>query len=240
MEKIKFKKFAVVSFAAVMLLSAAGLSACGSAADGEEEKLPPANETVQPVEEKNDKETTPEVTDLPDSILIYGQVAEITKGEDGSISQILIDSEESGELIINVGPQTFWINSGEMKADDPSTIKEGEKLYVFHSPVVTMSLPGQSAGFAVVRNIPADARCAMYHEIEEVTKTEEGLSILTNNGQVTVSADKETLISAYDGSEASADDIKAGGFMMVSYDADPKFSDENPRAFHIMLLPQVK
>lgn len=239
MKKIKFKKFAMISFAAAMLLAALSLSACGST-EKPQQTPPPAEEPAAPPRESTDNQTQPEGSDLPDSILIYGQVAEITKGEDGSISQILIDSEESGELIINAGPQTVWINSGDMTADDPSTLKEGEKLYVFHSPVVTMSLPGQSAGFAVVRNVPEDGSCPMYQKIEEVSKTENGISITSDKGKITISADKETLISAYDGSEASLEDVKAGGFMMVSYDENPSLSPESPRAFHIILLPEAK
>lgn len=246
MEKIKFKKFAMISFASVMLLGALGLSACGKAEDvegktpatGEQVNAP--EEQVKTPEENGENAPTEEISPLPDSILYYGEVLEIITGEDGSISQIHMNSQADGELVINVGSQTFWINSGEMKADDSATLEVGEKIYVFHSPITTMSLPAQSAGFAIVRNIPMDARCAMYHEIEEVTETENGLSIVTNNGEIKISVDAETVISNYDGSEASIEGIKAGGHMMVRYDENPELSPENPRAFQIMLLPVVE
>lgn len=237
MEKIKFKKFAMISFASVMLLGALSLSACGKAEDVEG-KTPVTEEQVNAPEEQ--VQTPDEISPLPDSVLYYGEVLEIITGEDGSISQIHMNSQADGELVINVGPQTFWINSGEMKADDSATLEVGEKIYVFHSPITTMSLPAQSAGFAIVRNIPMDARCAMYHEIEQVTETENGLSIVTNNGEIKITVDAETVISNYDGSEASVEEIKAGGHMMVRYDENPELSPENPRAFQIMLLPVVE
>lgn len=217
------KKFVLIFLTALMLLAVPSLSACGKTAGIDDKE---SADTDINAEAPADSQL------LPDSVLYYGEVLEITAAEDGSITQIYMNSEADGKIIINVGPQTFWIDSGNMKADDPSTLKEGDRIYVFHSPIVAMSLPAQSAGFAIVRNIPADAGCAMFHEIEEVNATDKGISIVTDNGSKTINADAETVISAYDESEVSIEDVKKGGHMMVIY-------NENLRAAHIMLLPEI-
>lgn len=66
---------------------------------------------------------------------------------------------------MNISSDTVWIDSGNRTASDPADLKEGESVYVFHSPISTRSLPPQSAAYAVVRNIPQDISCAQYHVV---------------------------------------------------------------------------
>ena len=110
-----------------------------------------------------------ETVSLPASVLYYGKVEEIVRGEDGAAKQLRMSSERYGEYVMNLSDETVWIDSGNQAKDDPSDLKVGESLYVFHSAVVTASLPPQSSAIAVVRNIPADAACAQYHEVESVS-----------------------------------------------------------------------
>lgn len=160
-----------------------------------------------------------EVQELPDSYLYYGVVKEIRTDENGNITQILMDSERYGELVALISEETVWVDSGHQRASDPSDLKVGEGIYVFHSPIQTMSLPPQSPAFAVVRDIPMDAGCAQYHEIEEVTEREDGkLQITTSNGGLYLIADEDTIVVSYDGEEdASLDDLKPGDHAMFWY-----------------------
>ena len=148
-----------------------------------------------------------------------------------------MDSQADGELIVNVSDETFWVDSGNMAAFEPSEVKEGDRMYVFHSPVMTRSLPPQTAGFAVVGNVPADACCAMYHETEKVTVSGDTVIIETDNGTMQITADEDTLITDYSGNEKKLSDIKEGDFLLAVYDEGINTAPENPRAFKIMLLP---
>ena len=88
-------------------------------------------------------------------------------------------------------------------------MKEGEGIYVFHSPVETASLPPQSPAYAVVRNVPQDAGCAQYHRVEAVSEENGTLRITTDNGTFSIVADSDTAVTAYsDGSDAAWSQIK--------------------------------
>ncbi len=174
---------------------------------------------------------------LPDSVLYYGQVKEIRKAEDGTLSQLLLTSDRYGEYMMNISSETVWIDSGNQCADDPSDLKVGERVYIFHSPVETRSLPAQSAAFAVVRNIPQDVGCAQYHEVEAVAEEDGQLKITTSNGGLFILADEKTKLSSYNADkDVSPDNIKAGDHVMAWYEAYAAVYPGQTHANHLMLL----
>ena len=174
---------------------------------------------------------------LPDSVLYYGTVQEIVKDDEGNITQLRMASERYGEYAMNITDQTVWIDSGRCVASDPATLQEGEGLYVFHSAVETRSLPPQSAAFAVVRNIPMDAGCAQYHQVEDVSLENGQLKITTDNGGLYLLADEDTTLSFY-GSEETADleDVQAGSYVMAWYGAVADSYPGQAHVAHLMLL----
>lgn len=176
---------------------------------------------------------------LPDSVLYYGTVKEIGKNADGSMSWLRMTSDRHGEYVMNLSADTVWIDSGKHTASDPANLQEGESLYVFHSAVETRSLPPQSAAFAVVRNIPMDAGCAWYHEVESVALENGRLTITTDNGNLLISADEKTQLSRYEGEEAvSLKDIQAGDRIMAWYGAVTDSLPGQTQAASLMLLPR--
>lgn len=175
---------------------------------------------------------------LPDSVLYYGQVKEIVKNEDGKITQLRMDSERYGEYAFNVSEETVWIDSGKEEAADPAAIKEGDGLYVFHSPIATYSLPPQSAAFAVVSNIPMDAGCAQYYEVEAVSKKDGKVQIQTNNGGLTLLEGENTEFSYYGSDKkVSAEDLRIGGHIMAWTSVQTASYPAQSPALHIMILP---
>lgn len=176
---------------------------------------------------------------LPDSVLYFGTVKEIVKGEKDAISQLHMTSDRYGEYVMNLSEQTVWIDSGNRTAADSADLREGEEIYVFHSPVETMSLPPQSAAFAVVRNIPMDAGCAQYHEVESVSLENGRLTITTDNGGLYIRADEKTGLSLYRSDKAAAlDGILPGSRIMAWYDAIAESYPGQTYASHLMLLSQ--
>ena len=106
--------------------------------------------------------SAPQAQTLPASVLYFGQVTQVVRDEAGTVTRLVLSSERYGEYIMNISSDTVWIDSGNRTASDPADLKEGESVYVFHSPISTRSLPPQSAAYAVVRNIPQDISCAQY------------------------------------------------------------------------------
>lgn len=178
-----------------------------------------------------------ETVSLPESVLYYGTVQEIVKDSEGTITQLHLTSDRYGAYIMNLTEQTVWIDSGRRTASDPSDLQKGEGVYVFHSAVSTLSLPPQSAAFAVVRNTPMDAGCAQYHEVESVSLENGRLTITTNHGGLLIFADQETQLSFYNSDkEAALEDIQAGSYVMAWYGAVAESDPGQANAQHLMLL----
>ena len=177
----------------------------------------------------------------PDSVLYYGKVEEISRDENGEMNALSMSSDRYGEYVMLLSEDTVWIDSGNHSASDPATLKEGEGIYVFHSPVSTRSLPPQSTAFAVVRNTPQDAGCAQYHEVEAIEKTDGGLRITTDNGGLFLLADEETFLSSYKGTApAGLGEIKTGSHIMAWYGPMALSYPRQAHAGHIMLLNQAE
>ena len=182
--------------------------------------------------------STEAAVSLPGSVLYYGTVQEIVKDAEGNIAQLRMTSDRYGEYVMNITEQTVWIDSGRKEASDPATLQEGERVYIFHSAVETRSLPPQSAAFAVVRNIPMDARCAQYHKVEAVSLENGQLTIATDNGGLHLMADQDTALSFYGSDKAAAlEDIQAGGYVMAWYSTVAASEPGQAHATHLMLLP---
>lgn len=173
----------------------------------------------------------------PDSVLYYGKVEAVSRGEDGEMSALSMSSDRYGEYVMLLSADTVWIDSGNCAAGDPSDLEEGEGLYVFHSPVSTRSMPPQSAAFAIVRNVPQDASCAHYHEVEAAEEADGTLRITTDNGGLFLLADKETSLSSYEGAApAGLAEIEAGSHIMAWYGPVALSYPGQAHASHIMLL----
>lgn len=184
---------------------------------------------------------TEQKTSAKHSVLYYGRVAEIRTDEQGNMTQLVMESEAYGDYIMNLSEQVVWIDSGNHTASDPSTLKVGEGIYVFHSPVATYSIPPQSPALAIVRNIPQDISCAHYQVVESVKKLSDGsVQIVTDQGGLHITADADTGLSRYSNDKAFAlDELKAGDRIMAWYEAVLESYPAQTHAQHIMLLPAV-
>lgn len=179
-----------------------------------------------------------EPASLPDSVLYCGKVESISPSEKGDMTSLHMSSDRDGEYVMLLSGDTVWIDSENRAASDPASLKEGEELYVFHSPVSTRSMPPQSAAFAVVRNVPQDASCANYHKVEAVEKTEDGaFRITTDNGGLFLLADEKTGLSAYAGeAPENFGEIKAGSHIMAWYGVVAMSYPGQAHVSHIMTL----
>lgn len=182
--------------------------------------------------------TAAEAQTLPASVLYFGQVAQIILDEAGTVTRLVLSSERYGEYIMNISSDTVWIDSGNRTASDPADLKEGESVYVFHSPISTRSLPPQSAAYAVVRNTPQDAGGAQYHVVEEVVRGEDGgLTVTTDNGGLLIYGDGDTQLSRYGGGSAALEELKAGDRVMAWYQVVALSYPGQTHADALMLLP---
>ena len=148
---------------------------------------PAASETV--TEETKAEETVPP---LPDSVLYYGEIKKIRQDDQGVPEKLIMESPRDGAWVMNLGESTAYIDSGKRMAFSPDRLQAGDRVYVFHSPIATRSLPPQSNAFAVVGYIPMDASCGMYHQVEALRQQGDQLQITVENGTKTLGADGDT------------------------------------------------
>ena len=178
-----------------------------------------------------------ESVSLPDSVLYYGTVETIYRDESGGMTSLHMFSDRYGEYVMHLSEDTVWIDSGNRTASDPATLKEGEGLYVFHSPAATLSLPPQSAAFAIVRNIPQDAGCAQYHKVSETALEDGQLKITVDRGGLSLLTDDKTEFSFYNREGVPApEDIPAGSRIIAWYDAYAAVYPGQTYARHVMVL----
>lgn len=173
------------------------------------------------------------------SVLYYGKVAEIRTDAQGNMTQLVMESEAYGDYIMNLSGRVAWIDSAGRSASDPSTLKVGEGIYVFHSTASTSSVPPQSAALVIVRDIPQDASSAHYHVVEWVERQEDGsVGIVTDQGGLYISVDAQTGLSRYEGGKTfDPGQLKAGDRVVAWYEAVLTSSPAQAQARHLMLLP---
>ena len=195
---------------------------------------------AEPAAPQTDMSLTQEET-LPDSVLYYGTVTEVIRDEDGTVSRLALSSERYGDYVMNLSADTVWVDAGKRTASDPSDLEAGEAVYVFHSPVSTRSLPPQSAAYAVVRNMPQDMGCPMYHEVEAVTEQDGRLTITTDNGGLLLHVNEETQCVDYaTGKAVDLSQLKAGGRVMAWYDMVMESYPGQAVPHCLMVMPEVE
>ena len=180
-------------------------------------------------------------TALPDSVLYYGRITGINRDENGGIRSLMLDSERYGSYVMNISEETVWIDSGNRTAGSADGLKEGEGVYVFHSPIATMSIPPQSPALAVVRNIPQDTGCGQYHEVEQVEQLEDGsVRITTDNGGLFLTVSADGSATSYETGEAvELTQLQAGDWIMAWYDEVMESYPAQAGTDTILVLPRL-
>lgn len=246
------KKAFVAMGLAVCLVAALGMTACSSTKNGvvtSEPETPAVTGTPEEAEEPiatetpetSDGEETEDVEEMPASETYFGTVESIEKDEEGNVISISLTSEENGDYVMNVTENTVWVDAVEKVKASQEDLAEGDTIYVYHSPVSTRSLPPQSEAFAVVLNVPQDIAVGVYHEVEEVTTTENDTRLLTNNGGLYLIISDETAVKDYEtGEVADISAVSDGDRVIAWYDAVAMSYPGQANVSDILVLPAVE
>lgn len=126
-----------------------------------------------------------------DSVCLFGPA---TQMEDGRLS---IDSQADqgyqGEVILNVSQEsTYVLDAVSGFPIELSDIKDGDTIYAYIGPAMTMSLPPMTNATMIFANVPADFKVPDYVTVKSV---------------VTDAASSQSVLTAMDGTEYTlADD----------------------------------
>lgn len=95
-----------------------------------------------------------------------------TKLEDGSL--LLQNSDENDpyrETVVHLAETTPVVDAVSGLPMEISKIKDGDTVYAWVGPAMSMSLPPQASASVVVANVPADAAVPQYYEITGLDQT---------------------------------------------------------------------
>lgn len=156
---------------------------------------------------------------LPTAVSHFGVVREIIT-EDGKVSAIII--KENGldqDRRFNISEETVVIDNESSIAESLTSIKEGDKIAVYASPISTFSLPPQSSAFVILTNIQEKAP-AILMKVQDKTKLENGnLRIRDVDNQYIVTVTEDTAISPYRTKQfVTMDSIEEGEYILFWYE----------------------
>lgn len=203
----KYHLYAAVLCSAAVL----GLGGCSNKVDAAT-TLPLVNESRPVVVESEEPTSSAEETTVvetvsgtiesaeeqpeqaEDSVCLFGPA---TQMEDGRLS---IDSQADqgyqgyqGEVILNVSQEsTYVLDAVSGLPIELSDIKDGDTIYAYIGPAMTMSLPPMTNATMIFANVPADFKVPDYVTVKSV---------------VTDAASSQSVLTAMDGTEYTlADD----------------------------------
>ena len=121
---------------------------------------------------------------------IWGKVS---KQENGSLLVTSGDPDSANpEVVVHVSEETYCVDAATGAPLDMEKVKDGDTLYVWAGPAMTMSLPPQTTAAVIVGNVPADGKIPQYAEVTApaVRSEDEKERVLTiAGGELTVLED---------------------------------------------------
>lgn len=102
-------------------------------------------------------------------VQVWGQAAWLESG-----SLLLKNSDKTAlhqEVVVHLNETTPVVGAVSGLPMDASAIKNGDTIYAWIGPAMTMSLPPQAGAVVVVANIPADFAVPQYYEVTGVDQT---------------------------------------------------------------------
>ncbi len=153
-------------------------------------------------------------TTLPAFEQVYGQISEIINLDNGDM-QVFVETA-NGTVIFNCSEET-WIADSEGLPMDLNE-RSNDNVWVFSSPIMTMSIPPQSPALAIIGNV-TDASQMFYAVVEEVMNNGNGtITVVTNDGSRHITLNEDTVVVPFKTKNiVRAEDITAGSELLLSY-----------------------
>lgn len=153
-------------------------------------------------------------TTLPAFEQVYGQISEIINLDNGDM-QVFVETA-NGTVIFNCSEETRIADSEGLPMD--LNERSNDNVWVFSSPIMTMSIPPQSPALAIIGNV-TDASQMFYAVVEEVMNNGNGtITVVTNDGSRHITLNEDTVVVPFKTKNiVRAEDITAGSELLLSY-----------------------
>lgn len=152
----------------------------------------------------------------PAYISTWGTITKV----DVANKQLTVNLGETKEdIVLNITSDTYIVDNLSRKAVALKDLKENDVVYVWHSPIMTMSLPPQTKAIALAVNVPADMASGRYFEVEKIEKTSNGYRLLNQEQDLFVTVPANTKINVFNSNKkVDISRVKPGTKLMVWYE----------------------
>lgn len=204
--KLINKMFLVASCSAMIL----GSCAVANASEFES-KVVPATKVVQ-------QQAVQEV------LFATGEIVEVTE------NSIVVKAE--GNLIAAMlTDKTYLLNGKNGKDRKLKNFKPGKEVTIYHSPMMTRSIPAQTEAYAIVLG-DNDEKQGKFFKVDQVTLSEDGtyVSVMDSNHGLIATIDKKA--------NKKFMEIEAGDNLVVWYDMMTMSLPARTNANKVVVLPE--
>lgn len=202
-------------------------------------KAPSETMTETTVDSVVDAETEGESEMQLEAILIYGQLISVNEEEKSIAINNQSENSAEGEVVIYLSDeQTRLLDAINGFPVQPADLKEGEMIYAYIGPAMTMSLPPQTNASVIFCQIPETTEDGGTFKVPEFVKVKEMVAnkdesfLLTATVGMTYQVPEDCEISPYlTRNIVRLQDVTAGSNLLV-------WSDENGQATKIVLFAE--
>lgn len=165
----------------------------------------------------------------PEFVGIWGPILQVT--EDRIYIDNISDNSVKGEIAINISADDSRVleavNGYPVALSD---LKEGDFIYAYLGPAMTMSLPPITNGKMIICKAPADFKVPEYIRVTAVQKQEDGsVKITGNNGNTYLAPADCTILPYLTRQMLYLDSVEEDSTLLI-------WSDENNQASKIVMF----
>lgn len=131
----------------------------------------------------------------------------------------LLVTVEGQDIALKIHDDTFLVDAQTGTATNLESLKVGDTVLVYYSPMMTRSLPPQSNAKAVITNIQKDKLIPRMFSVKEiVSQTDKEVRVLNQEGDLILTVLKENPLMPYKTKQmVGLNDIKEGTQLLVWY-----------------------
>ena len=204
------KKLALYGMAAGLVLATlSGCSGIASAGQENSAEVTTEAETTAETETATEAETAVATDDLKENeegpgvpvqmepLLVWGQVTAVSAENDKITINNQSGNSSAGEMVLNISENTRTVDAVEALPVDWTGIAEGDFIYTYIGPAMTMSLPPMTNAELIICRIPADFRVPSLVKVSAMEVQEDGSYLLSAVGGAEYTVPKDCPIQPY-------------------------------------------
>ena len=130
-------------------------------------------------------------------LVVWGQVTGISKENNKITINNQSGNSVKGEMVLNITEETKTVDAVDALPVDWSSIAEGDFIYTYIGPTMTMSLPPMTNAQLIISQIPADYKVPVFVKVSAMEMQEDRSYILTAVGGAEYTVPEDCPVQPY-------------------------------------------